>query len=155
MKYWDKFEEWFILFALAIMGIVLTMQVFARYVMNYSLIWSEELARYIFVWITFIGAGYGIKNGVHIKMELFYNKFPSVVQKLVTIITNIIAIFCFSCVIPYGIKFTISQQNIASSAMGIPMNYVFAAVPIGCSIIVIKLLADTIQTIKTEIERRS
>ncbi|WHH59073.1 TRAP transporter small permease [Petroclostridium sp. X23] len=144
MKIWDKIEEWFVLSTLAVMGIVLTVQVFMRYIFNYPLVWSEELARYLFVWLAFIGAGYGVRHHIHIEMEAFYNKFPPTMKKIVTVTTNALAIFCFAYIIPYGIKFTIEQHSIASSAMGIPMSYVVAAVPIGCIIVVLRLLIETI-----------
>ena len=52
----------------------LALQVFMRYVLNMPLIWSEEFARYLFVWVAFIGAGYGVRRGIHISMEYFFNK---------------------------------------------------------------------------------
>jgi TRAP-type C4-dicarboxylate transport system permease small subunit len=62
MKLLNKIEEGFIMVCFAIMALVLALQIFMRYVMNMPLIWSEELARYIFVWATFIGAGYGVRK---------------------------------------------------------------------------------------------
>jgi TRAP-type C4-dicarboxylate transport system permease small subunit len=114
------------------------------------LIWSEELARYIFVWATFIGAGYGVRKKIHISMEVFFNMMPKQAKIAITILTNVIAIFVFAYLIPYGIKTVITQWAIGSSAMEIPMSWVFAAVPVGCFIVCLRLIADTLTVIKTK-----
>jgi len=150
MKLLNKIEEGFIMACFAVMGTVLALQIFMRYVMNWPLIWSEELARYIFVWATFIGAGYGVRKKIHISMELLYIRLPKKVRVFVTIFTNAVAIFVFAYLIPYGITTTRRQWAIASSAMEIPMSWVFAAVPIGCFIVCLRLIGDIILVIKTK-----
>ena len=112
------------------------------------LVWSEEFARYIFVWISFIGAGYGVRQGAHISMEYFFNKFGPRMRKGVAISTNILSIAAFAYLIPTAIKFTLDQHPIASSAMDIPMSWLFAAVPIGCALVCFRLLVNTVQLVK-------
>jgi TRAP-type C4-dicarboxylate transport system permease small subunit len=149
MKLLNKIEEGFIMACFAVMGAVLALQIFMRYVLNMPLIWSEELARYIFVWATFIGAGYGVRKKIHINMELIYTRLPRKARLGVTLFTNAVAIFIFACLIPYGVRTVIRQWNIDSSAMQIPMSWVFAAVPIGCFIVCLRLLGDSVRAIKT------
>jgi TRAP-type C4-dicarboxylate transport system permease small subunit len=81
-------------------------------------------------------------------MEAIFDRFPPTMQKVVTVITNLIAAFCFAYIIPYGINFTISQHSIASPAMGMPMSYVFVAVPLGSAVLVLRLLIDTIKVFR-------
>ncbi len=144
-----KIEGMFVMSALAFMGIVLALQILMRYIFNHPLVWSEELARYTFVWVTFVGASYGVHHNAHIRMEAIHKKFPPTLQKIVTISTNLLAILIFSYLVPAGIAFTIEQHDIASSAMEIPMSLIFAAVPVGCVIVAFRLLVQTIQMIKT------
>ncbi|GAK60470.1 TRAP transporter, DctQ-like membrane protein [Candidatus Vecturithrix granuli] len=144
-----KIEEIFVTSALAFMGMVLALQILMRYIFNHPLVWSEELARYTFVWVTFVGASYGVHHNAHIRMEAIHKKFPPTLQKIVTISTNLLAILIFSYLIPAGIVFTVEQHDIASSAMEIPMSLVFAAVPVGCFVVAFRLLIQTIQIIKT------
>jgi len=65
-----------ILGVLLILNIVLNIgaQVFSRYVLNYPLIWVEELATYSFIWATFIGASLGLKQARHVKIETFVGR---------------------------------------------------------------------------------
>jgi TRAP-type C4-dicarboxylate transport system permease small subunit len=150
MKFLNKLEESFIMAAFAIMGIVLALQIFMRYVVNSPLIWSEEMARYIFVWGTFIGAGYGVRNKIHISMELLYIRLPKKLRLVVTLFTNVLSILVFAYLIPWGFVVLKDQANIKSSAMQIPMPWVFAAVPIGCFIVCLRLIGDTVIVIKTK-----
>ena len=153
MKIFDKLnklEEGFIMVCFVIMAVVLTLQIFMRYVVNMPLIWSEELARYLFVWACFIGAGYGVRNKIHISMEVLYVRLPRKLKLTITLATNTLAILVFAYLIPYGIDTVKTQWYIDSSAMEIPMSFVFAAVPIGCFILCLRLIGDIVRAIKTK-----
>jgi TRAP-type C4-dicarboxylate transport system permease small subunit len=153
MKLFDKLhklEEGFIMVCFAIMGVVLALQIFMRYVLNMPLIWSEEVARYLFVWATFIGAGYGVRTKIHICVEFFYSRMPRGVKLAITLATNTLCILVFAYLIPYGIDTVKTQWYIGSSAMEMPMSFVFAAVPLGCFIVCLRLLGEIVRAIKTK-----
>ena len=65
----ENIERIILLVLLAIMSVVIVLQVFMRYVMENSLTWSEELARFCFVWLVYIGISYGVKKAKHIRVE--------------------------------------------------------------------------------------
>ena len=146
----NKLEEGFIMVTFAVMAVVLTLQIFMRYVVNTPLIWSEELARYLFVWATFVGASYGVRTKIHISMELLYVRLPRKIKLAVTLITTTVSILVFAYLIPYGIDTVKTQWYIESSAMQIPMSFVFAAVPFGCFIVCLRLVGDMVRTVKTK-----
>ena len=148
-----NFEEILTIAFLGVMAVVMILQVASRYLFNAPLIWSEELTRFLFVWITFIGAGYGVKKHLHIEMEVVFNLFPKGMQKVVQIILNILAIVFYAYIIPYAIKFTASQYDIESTTLGISMSFLYVAVPIGCSFVVIRTIIDTINIKNKEEER--
>ena len=56
---------------MAIMTILVFIQVVMRYVFSNSLSWSEELARFIFLWLSWIGASYAVKERSHFRVEMF------------------------------------------------------------------------------------
>ena len=146
----NNLDEYFVVYAIGVMGIVLFMQVFARYVFNMPLTWSEELARYIFVWIAFIGAGYGVKNHLHIEMEALFNKFPKKVQLVLQVVLNLMSIGFFAYLIPGGIQYTTQQAGLEAIALKIPMSVDVISVPIGCVLVIIRLIIDTINVIRTK-----
>ncbi len=147
--YLNALEEACIMFSLVIMGVVLSLQVFCRYALNQPLVWSEELARYLFVWVTFIGASYGMRHRIHISMELLFVRLPVWAKLLTHCFTNLVAMAVFIMLIPPGLEFTMEQHDILSSAMQVPMSWVYLAVPVGCCLVTLRLLADTISNLKT------
>ncbi|EHL66887.1 TRAP transporter small permease, partial [Cloacibacillus evryensis] len=72
-KFFDNFEEYFCVWTMAIMTILVFIQVVMRYVFSNSLSWSEELARFIFLWLSWIGASYAVKERSHFRVEMFAN----------------------------------------------------------------------------------
>ena len=76
----------FFLFGLGLsMSIIIAVQVFCRYVLNHSLFWSEELARYLLVWLTFLGASVAYYRNVHPGIDVIYARMPNSIQKITAI----------------------------------------------------------------------
>jgi C4-dicarboxylate transporter DctQ subunit len=71
MAWLHKFEEWLIAAILAVMTSITFMQVVARYVFNYSFVWALELVTYLFAWLIFLGAAYGVRVHAHIGVDAF------------------------------------------------------------------------------------
>lgn len=150
MKYLDIFEDVFLVLALLAMGLILLVQIVSRYCFNYPLVWSEELARFIFVWMAFIGASFGVKNKTHINMALLFNKMPRRAKMAVQIVNNILAMTIFLMIVVAGWELAVDQAVIRSSAMGVSMSCFFLALPIGCSLMTLRLALDTIRVVRTK-----
>ena len=71
---------------------ILFLQVVMRKVFNNSLSWSEELARYIFIWMVFIGISYGAKQMKHLKIDVFLNVFPKKIRGFIVILADVIVL---------------------------------------------------------------
>lgn len=141
----NKLDDYFLNFSVALMGLVLFIQIVMRYIFNQPLIWSEELARYLFIWMAFIGIGYGVKYDLHIKMEAFLQIFPPKVQQVVVIITEVVAILFLGLVLIPGVQFAIHTGHVPSSAMGIPMYWVYFAFPVGLILGMLRMMISVVQ----------
>ena len=75
------FENWVMIIGMGIASFLITLQVVLRYVFNYSLSWGEEVTRYAIVWMSFVGAGMGIRKGAHICVDLLYVFFSRAVEE--------------------------------------------------------------------------
>lgn len=137
-----KIEDSVLMMCLALMGLVLFSQVVSRYFLKSPLIWSEELARYLQVWITFLGIGYGIRNKAHIEMTFIYNRCSKKIQNISTIITNSIIISCIVIFLPGAFRFIMDQNLIKSSAMEVNMAIIYFPLIIGMMSGVIYLIGD-------------
>ena len=72
----DYLEETICIILMSVMTIIIFIQVIMRYVMHNSLSWSEELARYCFIWLIYIGVAYGCKLMNHIKIDAAFMLCP-------------------------------------------------------------------------------
>ena len=143
----EQLEEWLLMAAFSAMGIALLSQVFFRYILNAPLIWSEELARYLLVWVTFLGINYGLRHRAHIEMEYFFTKFPRSLQRVVPIVTQIFTVGCLLVFLPGAVRFVAAQRGIDSSAMQINMGLVYAVLPVGMVITTASLTTDTVRRV--------
>lgn len=112
------------------MTILIFTQVVCRYVMHNSLTWSEELGRYLFVWITFVGLPVALKAGAHVAIDLLLKKtkgrFHIAILTINAVATAILGIVIFYS----GIRLVLLGVGQISSAMQLPMQYVYTIIPV-------------------------
>ncbi|MEH6726884.1 MAG: TRAP transporter small permease [Hyphomicrobiales bacterium] len=126
-----------ILFALVA---ILAAQVVFRYVIGSPLVWSEELARYLLVWCTFIGVSLAVREGRHISVDIL----PVLVGARGVWFFGVLALLgsavFFALTVWYAVPLTMRIAKIgqASPGLGIPMWTVYAAVPVGLSLALLR-----------------
>nr|WP_286207992.1 TRAP transporter small permease [Clostridium caldaquaticum] len=114
---------------LALMTIIMGIQVCARYVFNYSLSWSEEVTRYLFIWSAFMSVSYCTKKCISIKIEQVAELMSKRGKAFIKLINHTIEIIFFIYMIPYAMAYLQSsiQSGQLSPAVKIPMYFVQAA----------------------------
>lgn len=118
-------------------------QVIARYVFNSPFTWSDEFARYCFVWVILLGSALAIRDNAHIGVDYFISFIPAKLQKLIDIVNKILiaAFLLFIIIQGYKMIGIISVGQI-SAAMGVPMSYIYFAIPIGALVCFIFLIRN-------------
>ena len=113
-----------------------------RYCFDYSLSWSEELARYVFIWQTWLGASLGFKYGKHIRVEIIKTLVNPKLNKVVDLITLILCLVMTLFLALNGSKLIsmLLARKQLSPAMRIPMGYLYSAVPVGCALMTIRII---------------
>ena len=77
----DKLEEILLVSMFVLMVLIIFIQVIMRYVFNNSLSWSEELGKFLFVWLSWIGISIGERRNEHIKITMLVDKLPPFAKK--------------------------------------------------------------------------
>lgn len=136
---------------LLIMLVLLSLQVIGRFIFKYSNSWSEELARYMFVWFVYLTASYAVYRQAHIKIDGTINMFPKKIRKYIALVGD--SIFLIYCIVLtyYSAKYTIAinLSGQVSLGLGIKMSYVYASIPVCHSLMAIRLIINIIQNRKT------
>ncbi|MCM3571012.1 TRAP transporter small permease [Neobacillus mesonae] len=149
LKWLDENIEAVILIILSILTVVVIfVQVFMRYVMHSSLTWSEELARYAFIWLVYIGVSYGVKKQAHISVDALTWIVKRRGKFVLSICANI-AVLVFSVLLTYFSFEVVAQINRLSPAMAIPLKYVYAAPLVGFLLTAIRVIQTMIIQTKT------
>ena len=138
----DKFEEFFLVSTLFFSVALIFVQVVMRYVFSNSIYWSEELARYLFIWQAWIAASFAAKYSKHINLDVVINLCPSAVQKLLYWVTHILWLgFALYMTYKSGVLTNlIFSRKTISAAMQIRMGWVYLAVPVGCALMSYRLI---------------
>ncbi|MBK5261728.1 MAG: TRAP transporter small permease [Peptostreptococcaceae bacterium] len=129
----EKFELVSCIIMMSLFTLLLFFQVVMRYIFNNSLTWTEELSRYLFIWLVYMGISYSAKQKQHIKVEALMNIFPKKSRPYVVIIGDVLFL-AFSILIVFAGSRLVFKEIILkqkSPAMGIPMAIVYAAPVVG------------------------
>lgn len=144
IKATDKLEEYFCCALLMVMLVILTYQVLLRFLFNSSNAWSEEVARYMFIWLVYVGSSYGFLKNAHIKIDVLMYVFPKGIRKYVKKI-GLIVLICFTAFVSViGWKYTVSFYRIGQLSMGLKIKkaYVYAAIPVGFGLMTIRNICN-------------
>ena len=145
-------ENAVLILGLSAMFLILLAQVIMRYVFSRPLTWSEEAARFIFVYVSFIGISYAYRQKGHIRMEVVVNLFPQAVRRGLEVLINLgtIALFCY--MIPFSFRFIGIQAGVKATATHIPMSIVYTALPLGMALSCVRLLISSLRIVWGEEE---
>jgi TRAP-type C4-dicarboxylate transport system permease small subunit len=150
IRWLDKhIEEVFLVLFSAIMVFVIFLQVVMRQLDN-SLSWTEELARYSFIWLVYIGISYGVKKQRHIKVDVMLLLLKDKGKLILSTLANVLfLVFCLF-VIRYGydIATQLLQFGQKSPANKIPMGLVYMATPIGMGLTSIRIIQNIVNQVK-------
>lgn len=149
-----KGEEVFLVIIISFSVMLLFLQVIMRYIFKNSISWSEEFARYLFLWMIWVGASLATKESRHLKAEFLENLVPKKVMDFISI-SALLLWLMFSLWLSYSSFFLtkdiyLSHQK--SSAMQLPMFIPYASVPVGCTLMSIRLIQNIIFVLKKKKE---
>ena len=146
---YDHFEELFLVASIFVMVVVIFLQVVMRYAFNNSLSWSEELARFLFVWVSWIGISFGQKKGEHITITLLCDRVKVKAKKNVILIGNVFTLAILAVLFVKGIEVTGRIADMASltPALHIPKWTMYASVPISCFLMSARVIKGIVLTI--------
>jgi TRAP-type C4-dicarboxylate transport system permease small subunit len=126
----NRIPELIGMFLLLSLCAVIIANVIARFVFNYGLVWSDEIARYSLIWITFIGSAVLVRFGQHIAIDILEAKMPEKLRHFSHFITHIIITIVAIILIWQGITQVVRQYVQVSPATGLPVGIVYIVIPL-------------------------
>lgn len=151
------FEEGLMILLLFGIGIVMLLQVVLRYVFVAPLSWAEEVCRYLFVWTSFLSIGYCFRLGKVLAVDALYSKLPFKFRRVIDVVATILTfgLFAFFFYRSIHIVAAIDRSGQVSSALEVPMKYVYLAAPVGFGLGVIRYTQSAVQKYMSAYRKRS
>lgn len=124
---------------LALMAVVVGWNVAGRYWGGFSLPWSDEVARYTMIWLTFLGSGLALREGAHVAIANAQEALPGPAQRALRLVILLILFGFFAFMVWVGIDYMNRMAVQRSAALRLPMKWVYAAMPAGFALMIVHL----------------
>lgn len=111
--------------SLALMAILVFGNVVLRYAFNSGITWSEEMSRFLFVWMVFLGAIAALKDNMHLGMDIVINFLPKAAKKAAFLLSNALVLYVLWLLLDGSWKMTVLNMNSTAPATGMPLSYLY------------------------------
>jgi TRAP-type C4-dicarboxylate transport system permease small subunit len=147
IKYLESIETNMCRLLLVLMSVIVVVQVFSRYLFNYSFVWAEELVRYLMIWMVMIGAARVQAMGEHIRIDFFPMLAGPRGRRLMDTVFRLCTLSFLIIIFVKGIKIASFNRLFESSGLRISMLWPTLAIPIGAFLIILYTLKGLVQDI--------
>lgn len=137
MDYLAKSVELVMIILTAMMVGLVTYQVFERYVLHYTPPWSEELSVYLMIWFGIIGMAAGLRRNSHIALHYFADLMPKPVQRVLDFVKYGLILIYTAVLTVEGIHMVQLTMSQKSPAIGLPVGFVYLALPVSTVLMVV------------------
>jgi TRAP-type C4-dicarboxylate transport system permease small subunit len=119
---------------------VVVSQVVARYVLEAPLSWSEELARFLLLWLSMLSAAYAFKTGAHFALRILVMQLPEALRRAVALLVHIVVALFFAILLYYSVVFVAGVSGHRAPALQIPMELPYASVVVGTALMLFEVV---------------
>lgn len=140
---------WRLIVAIAILLLVVLvaatlLQVLSRYVLQQPFDWTEEVARYIFVWLAMIGAGIAARDRAHFFVDALVDLLPLRARRVVAITVGVFSSIFLLVISWAALELALGNSVQTSPVLGLPMSVPYFALPVGFILMAIFTVVETI-----------
>lgn len=129
-------NKWVVVLLLAAMSVIVFANVSLRYLSNSSITWAEEVARYLMIWMTFLGAGLALRIGGHVAITNLHDFLGTRLQRVLRTFIGLLLLCFFVAMMWIGYEYMIRMGRQLTPATRIPFSYIYAAMPIGFALMI-------------------
>lgn len=144
----SRFLIWILACTVILLLVPVSMQIFSRFTeLIPRYMWTEEMSRFMFIWMVMIGATVGVREGLHFDLDVWPNLSPQASIKL-KMVSNFLIVMFAGVVLYWGIEFTQFGWNQTSELADMPMWWIFIAWPLAGFFWIAFLVESTLRDLK-------
>jgi TRAP-type C4-dicarboxylate transport system permease small subunit len=132
-------NRWAVIAILAAMAVMVFANVALRFLTDQSILWVEEVSRYLMIWLTFLAAGLVLRYGGHVGIDTLQNALPRQAARIRVAIFVLLLVF-FATMVWLGVRYSMVTWGQTTPVMQIPFGAVYLAMPIGFALMIVHLL---------------
>ena len=143
----DKAEDICLVSMFVLMVAFIFLQVIMRFVFNNSLTWSEELGKFIFVWISWLGISIAERKNEHIKITLVTDRLSPMLRTVCEILSAICMLLILGVIVYYGVQLVIFQQRVHYAGIKISTSWGYLSLVLGCGFMILRVIGGIVRNI--------
>ena len=133
-------NRWALIGLMGVMAVLVFANVVLRYAFNHSLVWVEEVTRYMMVWVGFLGSGLVLRYGAHIAVETFQDMLPAPAARALRAFIALLLAATFAWMTWLGIRYVGFAWDQETPILQWRTGLVYLAIPIGSALMLVHLL---------------
>ena len=134
-----RLNRWVVIAILAAMALMVFANVALRFLTDHSILWVEEVSRYLMIWLTFLGAGIVLRYGAHVGIDTLQERFPPAAPAIRAAIFVLLLAF-FAAMAWLGLRYALLTWGQTTPVLEIPIGAVYLAMPVGFALMIVHLL---------------
>jgi TRAP-type C4-dicarboxylate transport system permease small subunit len=140
-------EPFLVAIYLMMVGIMFV-QIFCRYLLGFSISWSEELSLYMYVWIVYIAAVLGLSRGVHVCLDFFVELLPQKLRRVVSFLGEIAQLGLYVFVLVLGCQLVKIGFRQIGTSVPITRALIYAIIPASALLMCINTVSNLIAILR-------
>lgn len=134
------FFEQILSIIIGVLAVLVVSAVFFRYVLSNSLEWSDELAGFLLVWVTFLGAVTALERGKHINFDGLMMVIPPKPRRFLEIVAEVFLFIFLTVQFWFGLEMSVKLMNQTAASMPIPIGIVYSIMPLSGFMMMVVLI---------------
>jgi TRAP-type C4-dicarboxylate transport system permease small subunit len=134
-----RLNRWVLIALIAAMAVLVFANVVARYLLNFSIIWVEELTRYMMVWVGFLGSGLVLRLGAHVAVDALQDVLPAPAARALRAAIVLALAVTFAAMLWLGIRYAAFAWDQRTAVLDWSTGAVYLAIPIGAALMLLHL----------------
>lgn len=146
----EHFEETILVILLVVIASIMMLQIFMRYIINSSLPWPEEFARYCYIWTAFFSVGLTIRNRTILRVDIVTGLLPKFIQRIIEVFAQSFITLFFGVLFYYSLNVIklMEASGQTSPALRLPMYLVYLCTSLGFFVATLRGAQATVKAIK-------
>ena len=140
-----KWEDWITLAVFWLLAYTVFYQFFTRYVLDDSAAWTEEIARYLLIVVTFLGGSMAVRKNTHIHVEFLYRYLPAAIGRALSTLVDLVRFGFLAYATWLSIDLVPRMHNLGMTVVDLPMSYVYGFVAAGFAMMTFRSAQVTVR----------